>query len=307
MDRDQLVQAVFNQTPVPPVVTLTSPTNNASIWPCIPLRLVASASASGGWITQIEFFLGTTNGTNFATQSFAATPVTASVPWWIDAVGVTNTFVVRATDNYGLQTVSAPVSVITISPPALYLLDGITNRQCELCMNGVVGRAYSVLATADFETWTNLGAMNVATNGFLTFVDLAFTNLPCRFYRAAPQTDLADFAHSVSTTNVSATSGNTASISITNGSCSGDSFPSGRFHLGFYWSTTQSFAGVSPFLELPLNGCAANGLVQTNVPLTYASVAPGNYFLGYRINDLNEVPECNTINNGMFSWAIRVQ
>ena len=61
------------------------------------------------------------------------------------------------------------------------------------------------------------------------------------------------------------------------------------------------------FLELPLIGCAANGIVQTNVPLVYAGVPAGTYYLGYKINDLNEVRECNTSNNGIFAWTIKVQ
>ena len=307
LDRDQLVQAIFTQSPVPPVVNVISPADNTSMWACVPVKLAATASAGSGWITKMEFFLGSTNGTNFATQYASATPVTAYATWWIDAVGVTNTFVVRATDNNGAQTVSSPASVITTSPPLLHLLDGITNRQCELCMSGVVGRAYSVLATTNFTIWTNIGTMTGTNTGFLTFVDPAFTNLPHRFYRAGPQTDLADFNHSISTTNVSASSGNTAFITVTNGSCSGGSFAAGHFNIGFYWSSTPSFAGVPSFLELPLSGCAANGIVQTNVPFTYATVSAGTYYLGYRINDLNEVPECNTSNNGIFTWAIKVQ
>lgn len=307
MDRDQLVQAIFTQAPVPPTVAWTSPADNTSRWACTPLWLAATASATGGWITKLEFFLGSTAGTNFYTQTFAGTPVSTSVNWWIDAVGVTNTFVVRATDNHGSQTVSSPVSVITTSPPLLYLLDGITNRQCELCMSGIVGRAYSVLATTNLVTWTNLGAMKGTNTGFLTFVDPAFTNVPHRFYRAGPQTDLADFSHSISTTNVSATTGNTVSIVVTNSSCSGSSFAAGHFNVGFYWSISPTFAGVSPFFELPVEGCAANGIVQASTPFYYDSIAPGTYYLGYQINDVNEVPECNTTNNGIFWWAIRVQ
>jgi len=215
MDRDQLVQAVFNQGSVPPGVSIVSPPDNTSIWACTPLRLAATASAASGSITRMEFFLGTTNGTNFAKENFFATPVTAYASWWIDAVGVTNTFVVRATDDSGRQTVSSPISVITTSPPLLYLLDGITNNQCELCMSGVVGRAYSVLATTNFTTWTNIGNMRGAKTGFLTFVDPAFTNLPYRFYRAGAPTDLPDFNHSITTTHVSATSTNTVSITAT--------------------------------------------------------------------------------------------
>lgn len=189
MDRDQLVQAVFTQTFLPPTVSIVAPANNSTLWACTPVRLTATATAPSGWITSIDFFLDSTNGVRFASKAFATTPATALAAWWIDAVGVTDTFVARATDNNGAQTVSAPVSVTTTSPPLFYMLDGITNNQCEVCMSAPVGHAYSILATTNFLTWTNLGSMNGTNIGFLTFVDPAFTNLPYRFYRAQVQTN----------------------------------------------------------------------------------------------------------------------
>ena len=99
----------------------------------------------------------------------------------------------------------------------------------------------------------------------------------------------------------------TASVTITNESCTGGSTNAGAFHVGFYWSTSPSFSGVSPFYEAPLSGCAANGTVSLTNNITIGSgVVPGTYYLGYNINNENEVVECNTDNNGIFYWTVTV-
>jgi hypothetical protein len=97
------------------------------------------------------------------------------------------------------------------------------------------------------------------------------------------------------------------SITITNEPCSGANANAGAFHVGFYWSTTSSFSGVSPFGEAPIDGCAANGTITLNQRINcFAATVPGTYYLGYKINDENEVAECNTNNNGIFYWTITV-
>ena len=97
------------------------------------------------------------------------------------------------------------------------------------------------------------------------------------------------------------------SITITNEPCSGANANAGAFHVGFYWSTTSSFSGVSPFGEAPIDGCAANGTITLNQRIyRFAATVPGTYYLGYKINDENEVAECNTNNNGIFYWTITV-
>ena len=100
----------------------------------------------------------------------------------------------------------------------------------------------------------------------------------------------------------------TASLTITNGSCTGGSANAGTFHVGFYGlSTTTSFAGLTPFYELQVNGCAANGIVSTNLNIIIsAATAPGTYYLGYKIDDENEIAECNEGDNGINYWTVTV-
>jgi hypothetical protein len=99
----------------------------------------------------------------------------------------------------------------------------------------------------------------------------------------------------------------TASITITNGSCSGASVSAGAFHVGFYGlSTTQAgLSTLTPFLEEPVSSCAANGTVSFNLNLSIPqSLTPGTYYLGFNINDESEVPECNLDNNGIWRWIL---
>jgi len=100
----------------------------------------------------------------------------------------------------------------------------------------------------------------------------------------------------------------TASLTITNGSCTGGSANAGTFHVGFYGlSTSTSFTGLTPFYELQVNGCAANGTVSTNLNIIInAATAPGTYYLGYKIDDENEIAECNEGDNGINYWTVTV-
>ncbi len=99
----------------------------------------------------------------------------------------------------------------------------------------------------------------------------------------------------------------TASLTITNKFCSLAGNSAGPFHVGFYWSTNSSFSGVSPFYEAPIVGCSANRSVSLNQNILISDGnPPGTYYLGYKIDDENEVPECDENNNGIYYWTIKV-
>jgi hypothetical protein len=72
-------------------------------------------------------------------------------------------------------------------------------------------------------------------------------------------------------------------------------------------STTTTFAGLTPFYELAVNGCAADGSVSNSLNITIPAIAPGTYYLGYKIDDENEMTECNAGGNGIYYWTITVQ
>ena len=123
-----------------------------------------------------------------------------------------------------------------------------------------------------------------------------------------PQPDLTKGTDNLSTLSPPAGDTVTASLTITNEACTGGSANAGTFHVGFYGlSTSTSFTGLTPFYELQVNGCPANGTVSTNLNITINSAtAPGTYYLGYKIDDENEIAECNEGNNGIYYWTISV-
>jgi hypothetical protein len=95
------------------------------------------------------------------------------------------TFTAVATDNLGAQGATNATVAITTLP--LLTLDGVgfqTNLAFKLCMLGVAGTNYQVLASTNLAVpgWTMLGTME-STNGIWRFLDTAATNSP-RFYRA---------------------------------------------------------------------------------------------------------------------------
>jgi hypothetical protein len=96
------------------------------------------------------------------------------------------TFTALATDNAGAQ--GATNATVTITTLPLLTLDGVgfqTNLAFKLCMLGVAGTNYQVLASTNLAVpgWTILGTME-STNGIWRFLDTAATNFPERFYRA---------------------------------------------------------------------------------------------------------------------------
>jgi hypothetical protein len=122
-----------------------------------------------------------------------------------------------------------------------------------------------------------------------------------------PQPDLTGLTGLLNNSSPHAGDTVKTTITITNQSCSGGSSNAAAFHIGFYWSTSSSFSGASPFYEALVSGCAANGTVSLTNNITIgAGNVPGTYYLGYKINDENEVTECNEGNNGIYYWTVTV-
>jgi len=122
-----------------------------------------------------------------------------------------------------------------------------------------------------------------------------------------PQPDLTKGTDNFSNLSPHAGDTITASLTITNEACTGGSTNAGAFHIGYYFSTSSSFSGATPFYEEAVNGCPANGTVSTNLNITInPTTTPGTYYLGYKIDDENEIAECNEGNNGIYYWTISV-
>ena len=98
---------------VPPTVTLTNPAKNSLIAPGTDVTLAASAASTNGAIAQVQFFQGTNllGGVTNAPYSLTWSNVPAG-PYQLRAV---------ATDNDGLTTTSAVVSVLVDVAPSVTL------------------------------------------------------------------------------------------------------------------------------------------------------------------------------------------
>jgi hypothetical protein len=124
---------------------------------------------------------------------------------------------------------------------------------------------------------------------------------------ASPLPNLTRFTDNLNNSSPHAGDVVTTSLTITNEPCSNGGSAAGAFHVGFYWSSSASFTGVTPFDEAAMNGCAVNGATSLNQNITIsAGTTPGTYYLGYKIDDENEVRGCKGSDNGIFYWTITV-
>ncbi|MDY8134515.1 Ig-like domain-containing protein [Aquimarina sp. 2201CG5-10] len=98
------ISITVNQVgPPPPVVSITSPANNASFVVGTDITITASASDANGTVTLVEFFQGTTKLGQDTTAPYSFT--------WSGAPQGTYSLTAVATDNDGATTTSTPVSV----------------------------------------------------------------------------------------------------------------------------------------------------------------------------------------------------
>src|ERR1051326_7626873 len=86
----------------PPLVTMTSPTNNSLFFLNQSITLSADASDNDGVVTNVEFFQGATSLGQASTAPYSMT--------WLPAPG-TYTLTARATDNEGATTISTSVNL----------------------------------------------------------------------------------------------------------------------------------------------------------------------------------------------------
>ncbi len=102
------VTITVSATNQPPVVSLTSPTPGATFNAPASVTLTASASDPDGTITKVEFYYGSNliTSDNQSPYSYTVTGVPAS----------NYTLTAKATDNNGITTMSAPVTISVVVP-----------------------------------------------------------------------------------------------------------------------------------------------------------------------------------------------
>ncbi len=94
-----------------PTVSLTAPANNAVFLPGASITVSANAADTGGSVAKVDFFDGATLiGTDITSPYSIA---------WTNAASGTHTITARATDNQGVATTSAAVTIRVDTPPGV--------------------------------------------------------------------------------------------------------------------------------------------------------------------------------------------
>ena len=137
-------------TNTPPAVTLTSPATGSNYFAPATIQLSADATDSDGSIAKVEFLQGNTLIGTATSAPYAYT--------WTGVVAGSYTLTAKATDNYGVATSSAPVSV-TVNPTGLSINSPST---------GTTLTTDSVLVSGTVQARPNSG---LTVNGILAIMD----------------------------------------------------------------------------------------------------------------------------------------
>ncbi|MDB6018143.1 MAG: hypothetical protein JWR19_2632 [Pedosphaera sp.] len=106
--------------------------------------------------------------------------------------GSTNTdsFTYNVSDGFGgssIGTVVVNVIASTASAPAQNVtgFNMLPNGNASIHFAGIPGRTYTIQASTDLHTWTNVGSAPASANGAFQFEDLDTASFPSRYYRSA--------------------------------------------------------------------------------------------------------------------------
>jgi len=140
---------------VAPTVSITSPSSGAVFAAPANVKISANASDSGGTVTKVTFFQGTTALGSVTVSPFNfTTPSLAAGPYSLTAVATA----------VGLSTTSAVVTISVVNPVAVTLSSPqISNNQFIFSYNANPGLSYIVQDSSDLASWTPLST-NIATS-----------------------------------------------------------------------------------------------------------------------------------------------
>lgn len=119
-----------------PVVSITSPTNNAKIGSGTPITISASATDANGSVTKVEFFSGVTKLGEDLTSPYTFE--------WTNAPAGSHALTAKASDNENKVSTSVPVNIIvgTNTPPTVAITAPFDNDKF------LPGTSISITATA---------------------------------------------------------------------------------------------------------------------------------------------------------------
>jgi probable HAF family extracellular repeat protein len=160
-----------------PTVAITNPTNNTMVVFGSEMLLTANAEDVDGVVSEVKFYagatlLGTGSGTNYAFL-------------WTNAPLGNAVLTAVATDNFGLSTTSAPVTVAFVLVPQLTIASELDGNAL-LTLTGETNRTYVISASTNVTDWLPVHT-NATTNGTLQWLDTAASPEVRRFYHAEPR------------------------------------------------------------------------------------------------------------------------
>jgi hypothetical protein len=161
-----------------PTASISTPTNTSSFTAPATITINANAADSDGTVTNVQFFNGATALGSDTTSPYSFT--------WNNVSTGSYTLTVRATDNLGASTTSAPVTVsVTTAPPnpVTLLGTGMAASRFTFSFGTQAGVNYAVqstpsLASPNWQTFTNVGG-----NGASAQISHSTGSSGQRFYR----------------------------------------------------------------------------------------------------------------------------
>ncbi len=165
------ITAVVNN---PPSVSITNPVAGAKFLAPANITLTASASETGGSITNVQFFSGATSLGNVAAAPFN---------FAVNNLGAGNySFTAKAFDALGATTNSAAVNIFVQTNATITSSASLTGGSFRLTLNGIAGQTYAIEASSNLLNWSALFT-NVAPANVFIVTDTTSTNVLKRFYR----------------------------------------------------------------------------------------------------------------------------
>jgi plastocyanin len=165
---------VVSAPPPPPSVTLTAPATGSVFAAPANVKLSATATASGGTVTNVQFL-----GNGSPLGSVTASPFNFTA----NSLGAgAYTITAKATDSGGLSATSAPVSISVINARAISnFLAQVTNGQLIFDHTADPGLRYVVENSSNLTNWSAI-TTNTATSNSVHVTD-SFQVNALRFYR----------------------------------------------------------------------------------------------------------------------------
>ena len=163
---------------VAPTVLITTPTNNAVLPAPATFTIQATASDTpDDFVSDVEFFLGTSDATNSIEDVFS-TPYSTSVTN-LDA-GI-YTLIAVARDSHGWTSTNSIMITVSSGTSVTLIAPRISTGQFLFDVTGLtVGKTNIMQASTNLFSWTAIKT-NVADNTLMTFTNA--TALPRRFFR----------------------------------------------------------------------------------------------------------------------------